>query len=164
MLEQTHDHARVRAELDARQEVVEGRLRRVRHLCRGLYGDDGVARLGLKVEPPSSAFRLHGHGMMVKESLENPELGLKPLIKLDLGEGVASPAAQLAAQLEPGGGAHSPGHVPARRPRRPGRALPADPPADLAPAQEGGNRRGHRDGSADRKRRDGERSGHRDDG
>ncbi len=101
LLEQKHEDAKVRAEIERRRGAVDGKLRGVRHVCRGMFGDEGIARVGLKEEPPLSAFRLWEHGKTVKESLENPDLGLKPLIEIDTGEGVATPTAQLAARLEP---------------------------------------------------------------
>ncbi len=101
LLEQKHEDAKVSAEIDRRKGKVEGKIRRVRHLCRGMFGEEGVARVGLKKEPPFSAFRLWEHGKTVKESLENPDLGLVPLIEIKTGEGVASPAVQMANRLEP---------------------------------------------------------------
>ena len=98
---QSHEDAKVRAELDLRLDAVDGKLRLVRHVCRGIFGSDGVARAGLREEPPRGAWRLYEHGKTVQESLENPDLGLKPLIELDLGEGAEPPQAQLADQLEP---------------------------------------------------------------
>jgi hypothetical protein len=109
LLEQKHEEAKVRAEIDRRKSAVEGKIRQVRHLCRGMFGEEGVARVGLKKEPPFSAFRLWEHGKTIKESLakvglppsEGTDLGLEPLIEIDTGEGVAPPAAQMAARLEP---------------------------------------------------------------
>ncbi len=64
----------------------------VRHFCRGYFGTDGVRRTGLKHELPRSAWRLCEHAKTVKASLENPDLGLKPLIELQLGEVTAGDA------------------------------------------------------------------------
>ncbi len=41
----------------------------------------------------------HAHAQVVKSSLMNPDLGLEPLLELDLAGG-AGPTAQLASQLE----------------------------------------------------------------
>ena len=109
LIEQTHEDARVRAEIELRQLAVNSKLRQLRHVCRGLFGEAGVARVGLKEEPPTSTIRLHEHAKTVKESLElldsppsgGTALGLAPLLELDLGESVATPAVQLASQLEP---------------------------------------------------------------
>ncbi len=101
LLEQQHEDAKVRAEIEERRDAVDGKVRQVRHVCRGMFGDQGVARVGLREEPPTGAYRLWEHGKTVKESLVKPDLGLKPLIVIDTGEGLATPAAQLAAQLEP---------------------------------------------------------------
>ena len=101
VVEQSHEDAKVRAELDLRLDAVDDKLRLVRHTCRGLYGADGVVRTGLKGEPPRGASRLYEHGKTVKASLENPELGLEPRLELELGEGVEPPQVQLAKQLEP---------------------------------------------------------------
>ncbi len=98
---QTHEEARVRAELERRQNALDAKIRLARHICRGFYGRAGVERLGLKEDPPRSAPRLHEHGVTVKASLEKPDLGLEPLMSIDTGEGVAPPQAQIAAQLEP---------------------------------------------------------------
>ncbi len=101
LLEQKHEDAKVSAEIDRRKVAVEGKMRGVRHVCRGMFGESGVARVGLKEEPPFSAFRLWEHGKTVKDSLVRPDLGLKPVIEIKTGEGVATPAAQMATQLEP---------------------------------------------------------------
>ncbi len=101
VVEQSHEDDKVRAEIDLRIERVDGKLRLVRHTCRGIYGPKGVRRVGLKEEPPRGAYRLHEHGKTVKASLQNRELGLKPLLQLELGEGADPPQVQLAGQLEP---------------------------------------------------------------
>lgn len=80
MLEQTHEEAKVRAAIERRKDGVEGKLRRVRYVCRGLFGDEGVTRVGLQKEPLHGAFRLWEHGKTAQESLGNPDLGLKPLL------------------------------------------------------------------------------------
>ncbi len=98
---QSLEDAKVRAELERRMDRVDGKIRLVRHFCRGYFGADGVRRTGLKGEPPRGAWRLHEHGKTVKASLDNPDLGLKPQIELELGEGAEPPQAQLAQQLEP---------------------------------------------------------------
>ncbi len=101
LLDQKHEDAKVRAEIDRRKDAVEGKLRQVRHICRGMFGEQGVARVGLKEEPPFSAFRLWEHGKTVKDSMRKPDLGLVPLIEIDTGEGVDALTAQLATRLEP---------------------------------------------------------------
>lgn len=101
VLEQAHEDARVSAAIQARAGVVDGKLRRMRHACRGLYGDEGVRRAGLVKEPPPGAVRLHEHGKAVKEGLEGLDGRLEPVIELDLGADVPPPAAQLAARLDP---------------------------------------------------------------
>ncbi len=101
ILEQKHEDAQVSAEIDRRKEAVEVKLRGVRHVCRGMFGEPGVTRIGLKEEPPFSAFRLWEHGKTAKDSLARPDLGLEPVIKIETGEGVATPAAQMSTQLEP---------------------------------------------------------------
>ncbi len=101
VVEQTHEDDKVRVEIELHRDAVDGKLRLVRHVCRGFYGPKGVARVGLKEEPPRSASRLHEHGVTVKKSLENPELGLKPLLKVETGDSVPTAPSQLATQLEP---------------------------------------------------------------
>ncbi len=98
---QSLDDAKVRAEIGRRMGRVDGKIRLVRHFCRGYFGAHGVRRTGLKGEPPRGAWRLYKHGQTVKASLLNPDLGLQPLIELELGEGTETPQAQLANQLEP---------------------------------------------------------------
>lgn len=101
VVEQTHEDDKVRAELERRQDRVGDKLRLVRHVCRGFFGASGVERVGLRKEPPRGAVRLLEQAQMVKASLEKPDLGLEPLIELETGEGVATPQAQLASELEP---------------------------------------------------------------
>ncbi len=101
LLEQKHEDAKVSARIEERRLAVEGKVRLVRHICRGMFGEKGVARVGLQEEPPHGAFRLFEHAETVKKSLENPDLGIEPLIEFETGEGVPTPAAQLAARLEP---------------------------------------------------------------
>ena len=102
VIEQTHGDEKVRAEINRRRDSADGKLRLVRSTCRGIYGRKSLGRLGLKGEFPRGASRLHRFGLVVKTSLENPDLGLEPLLDLDVGrEGAASTPAQLAAQLDP---------------------------------------------------------------
>ena len=101
IVEQSHEDAKVRSEVIERMDALDGKLRLVRHVCRGIYGSEGVNRVGLKKEPPRSASRLHEHCVTVKASLQQSDLGLEPLISIDVGEGVATPAEQMAEQLEP---------------------------------------------------------------
>ncbi len=101
LVAQSHEEAKIRGEIETRMEAVEAKLRRLRHVCRGIFGDDGVQRIGLVQEPSRAASRLYQQGMTVKLSLEKPDLGLESLLVIDTGDGVASPTAQLAAQLEP---------------------------------------------------------------
>ena len=101
VVEQTHEDEKVRDELEGRHDAVDGKMRLARHLCRGLYGQKGVDRVGLKEEPPRASAQLYEQGLVVKASLENPDLGLEPLIEIKTGEGVATLSEQLAAQLEP---------------------------------------------------------------
>ena len=76
-------------------------MRRLRPPDRVGWHLIALARVGLKREPPRAAARLHEHGATVKASLENPALGLKPLIVIETGDDVAEPHKQLASQLEP---------------------------------------------------------------
>ncbi|MCP3964405.1 MAG: hypothetical protein GY719_41785 [bacterium] len=101
IIDQTHEDAKVSGGVAERMKALEGKLRQVRHICRGIYGTEGVERVGLKDEPPRAAIRLWEHGLTVKTSLLKPDLGLEPLIEIEVGEGVATPVAQLAARLEP---------------------------------------------------------------
>ncbi len=101
IVEQTHEDAKVRAEIDRHHKAVDGKLRQVRHLCRGFYGSEGVSRIGLQEDPPEGSSRLHEQGVTVKASLLKPDLGLEPMIEIEVGDGVARPEEQMAAQLEP---------------------------------------------------------------
>ena len=101
LVEQSHEDAKIRAEIEARMAAVEAKLRRVRHVCRGIFGGEGVDRIGLKPEPSRSASRLYQQALTVKQSLEKPDLGLEPQLEIDTGDDGATPNAQLAAQLEP---------------------------------------------------------------
>ncbi len=104
VLEQIHGDEKVRAELDQRAEGVDGKLRRVRSAYRGFYGLDNLGRVGLEGVFPRGVLRLHRHAVMVRTSLESPDLDLEPLLELDLekkeGERT-SVAVQLGAQLDP---------------------------------------------------------------
>ena len=97
---QTQGDEKVRAALEARRDGVDRKLRLVRSAFRGFFGLDQLHRVGLKGEFPTAPLRLHRHALIVKSSLTNPDLGLEPLLELDLA-GDAGPTAQLAAQLEP---------------------------------------------------------------
>ncbi len=100
VIEQTNEDDKVRVELERRRDGVDFKLRRVRSAYRGLYGIEHLGRVGLKGEFPRGPVRLHRQAQVVKASLENPDLGLVPL--LDLGfENGKGPTARLAAQLEP---------------------------------------------------------------
>ena len=101
VVEQSHEDDKVRAELNRRQNAVEGKMRRVRDVCRGMFGREGVVRVGLKDEPPRRSVDLYQHGIGVKAKLKNPDLGLEPVLVIETGEGVESSSSQLAAQLEP---------------------------------------------------------------
>ena len=101
IIDQTHEDAKVSSSIADRMKALEGKLRQVRHMCRGIYGLGGVERLGLKQEPPRAASRIYEHAKTVKTSLLKPDLGLEPLIEIEVGEGIATPPEQMAARLEP---------------------------------------------------------------
>ena len=104
VLEQIHGDEKVRAELEARTEAVDGKLRLVRSAYRGFYGLNNLGRVGLEGAFPRGAVRLHRHAVVVKTSLQNPDLRLLPLLELPIAaeEGEDnSVAALLGAQLDP---------------------------------------------------------------
>ncbi len=104
VIEQIHSDKKVRAELEQRTNAVDGKLRQVRSAYRGFYGIDNLGRVGLQGAFNRGAVRLHRQGLTVKASLENRDLGIEPLLELELeskeGEN-PSVALQLAAQLDP---------------------------------------------------------------
>ncbi len=101
VLDQAHEDAKVSAEIARRQKAVGAKMRLVRHICRGFYGTKGIERIGLKDEPRYASSRLYEQAKTVKESLLKPDLGLEPMLEIETGEDVATPPAQLAAELEP---------------------------------------------------------------
>ncbi len=101
IVEQTHEDEKVRAEIDKHHGAVDGKMRRMRDFCRGMYGDEGVGRVGLKKQPPRGSWNLYQRGLVVKAGLKRTDLGLKPLLEIKTGEGVDPPSVQLAAQLDP---------------------------------------------------------------
>ncbi|MCP3963887.1 MAG: hypothetical protein GY719_39125 [bacterium] len=101
VVEQTHDDQKVSAEITDRRDAVDTKLRHVRSTCRGIYGVKSLGRVGLKGNFPRGPVRLHDHAATVKASLENPDLGLEPVLALDLGDEEVAGPSQLAAQLEP---------------------------------------------------------------
>ncbi len=48
VVEQIHEDDKVRAELAERREAVRDKMRRIRDVCRGMFGRAGVNRVGLK--------------------------------------------------------------------------------------------------------------------
>ena len=101
VVEQVHEDEKVRSEIDLHNEAVAAKMRRVRHICRGFYGQKGVERVGLRDEPARGSADLYQQGKVVKASLETDSLGLKQLLVIETGEGVDPPSKQMAAQLEP---------------------------------------------------------------
>ncbi|MEM7356588.1 MAG: hypothetical protein AAF657_37580, partial [Acidobacteriota bacterium] len=100
---QSHDDEKVRAEINQQRDAVDNKLRLVRSTCRGIFGPESLARVGLKGIFPRGPARLLRFGLVVRASLENPDLGLEPLLDLDAGADEATPSAsvRLAAQLDP---------------------------------------------------------------
>jgi hypothetical protein len=94
----------VRAEFNLAAAALDARLRHVRSAYRGVYGLERLDRVGLEGSFPRGAVRLHRYAVVVKTSLESPDLVLEPLLDLDLaapdGESTTF-AAQLAGQLDP---------------------------------------------------------------
>ena len=103
LLAQAQEDERIRDEANQRRDAVDAKLRLVRHVCRGFFGTKTLGRIGIQGDFPRGASRLYSQGLTVQASLENPDIGLPPLLELDFGnaEGGGT-AAQLAAQLEPG--------------------------------------------------------------
>ncbi|MCP3959901.1 MAG: hypothetical protein GY719_18815 [bacterium] len=101
VVEQTHEDQKVSAEITERRDAVDAKLRKVRSTCRGIYGRKSLVRVGLKGEFPRGPVRLYDHAKTVKDSLGNPEIGLEPVLDLDLGDDEVTVLSQLAAQLEP---------------------------------------------------------------
>ncbi len=104
VLEQIHGDEKVRAELLAGAEAVDGKLRLMRSAYRGFYGMNNLSRVGLAGDFPRGVVRLHRHAVTVKISLESPDLVLEPLLDLGLEDSEAegsSVAARLATQLDP---------------------------------------------------------------
>ena len=101
VLGQTHDDDKVSLEIRRLAGVVDFKMRAVRHTCKGVYGEQSLARVGLKGRFPGGASRLYRRGRLVQTSLVNPDLGLEPVLDFSNDEeGVITPA-QLANQLEP---------------------------------------------------------------
>ncbi len=103
---QIHDKSKVRVDVDDLADVVVDKLRSVRHTCRGLFGPDGVARSGLRGRFPERPLRVHERAELVQTSLRNPDLGLKPRLKVvatngDGEEEKGLTPADLAEELEP---------------------------------------------------------------
>ncbi len=105
LIEQLHGDEKVRAEIERRTVAVDGKLRLVRSAYRGFYGLKNLGRAGLQGDFERGPVRLHRQALLVKSSLENPELGLEPLLELHLadeeGKAGTSIASQLGAQLDP---------------------------------------------------------------
>ncbi len=101
VLEQTHEDAKVSAEIARRQKAVAAKMRLVRHICRGFYGTEGIERIGLKNEPRYASSRLYEQGKTIKASLLRSDLGLEPLMEIETGDDVPTMPKQLAARLEP---------------------------------------------------------------
>lgn len=96
------DDGKVRSEIGLRRDAFTGKLRLVRHACRGNFGAESLRRIGFRGEPPRPPARLYEHGLVIKASLENPGLGLVPLLDRDCGSGRGrGTSAWLAAQLDP---------------------------------------------------------------
>lgn len=103
-----HDTDKVRSDVGDLTNVVVSTMRSMRHTVRGGYGPDGVARTGLKGDISRRPLRVYERARLVQASLENPELGLKPVLKV-VGNGDAEveadakilAPADLAAAFEP---------------------------------------------------------------
>ncbi len=99
VVKQAQEIAIASAGVNKCRDTVDAKLRAVRSTCRGIYGSASLPLIGVVGIFPRGAARLHRLGLTVKSNLEKPDLGFEPRIELDLGEGVPTPTAQLAAQL-----------------------------------------------------------------
>lgn len=108
VVEKVHDTDKVRLDVDGLSGVVVSTMRSVRHTVRGGFGDDAVARVGLKGDFSRRPLRVYERARLAQGSLENPDLGLKPVLQVVAADGaeveeeatVIAPAA-LAASFEP---------------------------------------------------------------
>ena len=108
VVEKVHDTDKVRFEIDDLAKTVVSKTRSVRHTIRGGFGNDGVARAGLKGNYSTRPLRVYERGRLVQASLQNPDLGLKPVLNVVAGgdgrveeEAKVLVPADLAAELEP---------------------------------------------------------------
>jgi hypothetical protein len=108
VVEKVHGTDKVRTEIDDLASAVVSKMRSVRHTTRGAFGADGVARTGLKGKVSTRPLKVYERARLVQSSLQNPDLGLKPALKV-VGnggpvveaEGTGLRPADLAAELEP---------------------------------------------------------------
>lgn len=108
VVEKVHDTDKARLDVDGLSDFVVSTMRSVRHTVRGAFGPDGVARTGLRGRFPSRPLRVYERGRLVQTSLRNPDLGLKPALKVVAKgegqveeEGPGLKPSDLAAEFEP---------------------------------------------------------------
>ena len=100
VLVQTHQTDSVRFSIEKLMDVVDGRLRGIRHTVRGAFGSAAVKRVGLAGRFPAKASGLYRRGRLVQVSLRQPELALDPVLDAP-GEEPTVTLSVLADKLEP---------------------------------------------------------------
>ncbi|MCP3956971.1 MAG: hypothetical protein GY719_03875 [bacterium] len=98
VVDQSGADVTVSAEIGKATTALLTKLGYVRDTCRGVFGKDSLARVGLEGKLPRYPVRLHQRARDVGRALRNPESALTPV--LSAGEGALTPA-QLASELEP---------------------------------------------------------------
>ncbi len=97
---QVYDDDKTREEVARLMATVEGKLRTVRRSLHGIFSRDAVIRVGLNERFPHNPEAMYRRARAVQLGLENPDLGLEPVVAFSLQED-ARATADLATHLEP---------------------------------------------------------------
>ncbi len=100
VVDQSNQEVKISVEIQKRTAALFAKMGLVRDTCRGVFGPESLAHVALKGKLPRSPLGLYTRARVVSRSLENPELGLEPVLDLAAGEDAVTPS-RLATQLEP---------------------------------------------------------------